>query len=235
MIHALPALGFISEHLQSSCGQISIQPSEFILCLQLINQCLIVSEGLARRIPPPRSLASARRSLFSFTFLNRKFFSVVGRCCLEFPGHYVIELFASQWPHCPCLNLTDCRGCWRGLTGRFREAQGTLGGLLLLDDEIDQSAEQLLDGVLRRGLALLWLDLPEGLLPGHGARCDTLGGWGTGDQAVCVLDQGVSGRGTRALGTCRGRGTLGRGGRGASRALEATHLWNTGSSVSLMP
>ena len=106
---------------------------------------------------------------------------------------------------------------------------------MLLDDEIDKVIDYLFDGVLRRGLALLGLDLPEGLLPGHGARCDTLGGWGTGDQAVCVLDQGVSGRGTRALGTCRGRGTLGREGSGARRALEATHLWNTGSSVSLMP
>ena len=131
------------------------------------------------------------------------------------------------------LTATGHRGS--GLTGRLREAQGTQGRLVLLDDQRftrSLTTSAMGNGVLRRGLALLRLDLAEGLLPGHGARCDTLGGWGTGDQAVCVLDQGVSGRGTRALGTCRGRGTLGREGSGARRALEATHLWNTGSSVS---
>ena len=107
---------------------------------------------------------------------------------------------------------------------------------MLLDDEVNKVIDYLFDGVLRRGLALLRLDLAEGLLPiGMAPADDTLDEWGTGDKAVCVLDQGVSGRGTRALGTCRGRGTLGRGGRGARRPLEATHLCHTRSSVSLYP
>ena len=171
-----------------------------------------------KSLTPPSPLFSQRKAK-SLLFHLPQSQVFLCRCCLEFPGHYVVELFASQWPHCPCLNLTDCRGCWRGLTGRFREAQGTLGGLLLLDDEIDQFAEQLLDGVpCAGGLLFFGLIFPRGCFLGMApAATHWAGGAQVIKRCVCLIRVSVGGaraRWAHGVGVGRwGGGGVGRAGR----------------------